>query len=87
MVRTIGKEFTKELLPKAQKIIEEKVKGPKLKKKKETTSEADSIYNQELSVEKSLQEKNLKTPPKVSVDQAEKMFFTKENKIKPTTLI
>lgn len=86
-VRTIGKEFTKELLPKAQKIIDEKVKGPKLKKKKEPETEADSIRNKELSVEQSLKEKNLKTPPKVSVDKAEKMLFTKENKIKPKKLI
>jgi len=86
-VRTIGKEFTKELLPKAQKIIDEKVKGPKLKKKKEPETEADSIRNKELSVEQSLKEKNLKTPPKVSVDKAEKMLFTKDNKIKPKKLI
>jgi len=84
---TIGKEFTKELLPKAQKFIDEKVKGPKLKKKKEPETEADSIRNKELSVEQSLKEKNLKTPPKVSVDKAEKMLFTKENKIKPNKLI
>ena len=84
--KTITKEFTKELLPKAQKIIDEKIKGPKLKKKKEPKTEADSVYNQELSVEQSLKEKNLKTPPKISVDKAEKMLFTKENKIKPSKL-
>ena len=88
--RSIGSQFTKKevkpLLDKAQTFIEEKVKGPKLKKKKEPLTEADSIRNQELSVEKSLEEKNLKTPPKVSVDKAEKMLFTKENKIKPQKL-
>jgi hypothetical protein len=89
--RTIGSAFTKQeskdLLDKAQILIDEKIKGPKLKKKKEPKTEADSVYNQELSVEKSLEPKNLKTPPKVSVDKAEKMLFTKENKIKPTKLI
>ena len=89
--RTIGSAFTKQeskdLLDKAQILIDEKIKGPKLKKKKEPKTEADSVYNQELSVEKSLEPKNLKTPPKVPVDKAEKMLFTKENKIKPTKLI
>src|SRR6056300_1900720 len=89
--RTIGSAFTKQeskdLLDKAQILIDEKIKGPKLKKKKEPKTEADSVYNQELSVEKSLEPKNLKTPPKVSVDKAEKMLFTKENKIKPNKLI
>ena len=52
--KTITKEFTKELMPKAQKkFIDEKVKGPKLKKKKEPLTEGDSIRNQELSVEQS----------------------------------
>jgi len=89
--RTIGSAFTKQeskdLLDKAQILIDEKIKGPKLKKKKEPKTEADSVYNQELSVEKSLEPKNLKTPPKVPVDKAEKMLFTKENKIKPEKLI
>jgi len=80
------KQETKELLPAAQKFIDEKIKGPKLKKKKEGPTEADSIRNKELSVEQSLKEKNVKTPPKVSVDAAEKMFFTKENAIKPSKL-
>ena len=85
--KTITKEFTKELMPKAQKFIDEKVKGPKLKKKKEPLTEGDSIRNQELSVEKSLKEKNLKEPRPVTVDKAEKMLFTKESKIKPSKLI
>ena len=33
-IKTITKEFTKELLPDAQKLIDEKIKGPKLKKKR-----------------------------------------------------
>ena len=86
-IKTISKEFTKELLPDAQKFIDQKIKGPKLKKKKEPLTEADSVYNKELSVEQSLKEKNLKNPKPVSVDKAEKMFFTKENKIKPSKLI
>jgi hypothetical protein len=86
-LKTITKEFTKELLPDAQKIIDEKIKGPKLKKKKQPLTEGDSIRNQELSVEKSLKEKNLKEPKPVTVDKAEKMLFTKENKIKPSKLI
>jgi hypothetical protein len=85
--KTITKEFTKKLLPDAQKFIDEKIKGPKLKKKKEPLTEADSVYNKELSVEQSLKPKDLKTPPKVSVEKAEKMLFTKENKIKPSKLI
>ena len=94
VVKAIGLKFTKEeakeILPAAQKIIDEKIKGPKLKKKKGPNlfeTEADNIRNKELSVEQSLKEKNLKTPPKVSVDKAEKMLFTKENKIKPNKLI
>jgi hypothetical protein len=86
-LKTITKEFTKELLPDAQKIIDEKIKGPKLKNKKKPLTEGDSIRNQELSVEKSLKEKNLKEPRPVTVDKAEKMLFTKENKIKPSKLI
>ena len=86
-IKTISKEFTKELLPDAQKFIDQKIKGPKLKKKKEPLTEGDSVYNKELSVEQSLKEKNLKNPKPVSVDKAEKMFFTKENKIKPSKLI
>ena len=86
-IKTISKEFTKELLPDAQKFIDQKIKGPKLKKKKEPLTEGDSVYNKELSVEQSLKEKNLKNPKPVSVDKAEKMFFTKENAIKPSKLI
>jgi hypothetical protein len=86
-LKTITKEFTKELLPDAQKIIDEKIKGPKLKNKKKPLTEGDSIRNQELSVEKSLKEKNLKEPRPVTVDKAEKMLFTKESKIKPSKLI
>ena len=86
-LKTITKEFTKELLPDAQKIIDEKIKGPKLKNKKKPLTEGDSIRNQELSVEKSLKEKNLKEPKAVTVDKAEKMLFTKESKIKPSKLI
>ena len=86
-LKTITKEFTKELLPDAQKIIDEKIKGPKLKNKKKPLTEGDSIRNQELSVEKSLKEKNLKEPKPVTIDKAEKMLFTKENKIKPSKLI
>ena len=52
-LKTITKEFTKELLPDAQKLIDEKIKGPKLKNKKKPLTEGDSIRNQELSVEKS----------------------------------
>ena len=80
-IKTISKEFTKELLPDAQKFIDQKIKGPKLKKKKEPLTEGDSVYNKELSVEQSLKEKNLKNPKPVSVDKAEKMLFTKENSI------
>ena len=65
-LKTITKEFTKELLPDAQKLIDEKIKGPKLKKKKEPLTEGDSIRNKELSVEKSLKEKNLKEPKPVT---------------------
>ena len=86
-LKTITKEFTKELLPDAQKIIDEKIKGPKLKNKKKPQTEGDSIKNQELSVEKSLKEKNLKEPKPVTIDKAEKMLFTKESKIKPSKLI
>lgn len=86
-LKTITKEFTKELLPDAQKIIDEKIKGPKLKNKKKPLTEGDSIRNQELSVEKSLKEKNLKEPKPVTIDKAEKMLFTKESKIKPSKLI
>jgi len=90
VVKVIANKFTKEeakeLLPQAQKFIDEKVKGPKLKKKKEPETEADNIRNKELSVEKSLKEKNLKEPKPVSVDKAEKMLFTRENKIKPNKL-
>ena len=90
VVKAIASKFTKEeakeLLPQAQKFIDEKIKGPKLKKKKEPETEADSIRNKELSVEKSLKEKNVKELKPVSVDKAEKMFFTKENAIKPSKL-
>ena len=66
VTKTITKEeFTKELLPAAQKIIDEKVKGPKLKEKKDSEpslyeTEAESVRNKELSVEQSLKEKKLK---------------------------
>ena len=88
-IKTITKEFTKELLPDAQKLIDEKIKGPKLKKKKEPSlyeTEADNIRNKELSVEKSLKEKNAKQPKPVSVDKAEKMLFTRDNAITPSKL-
>jgi len=91
--RAIGAQFTKQeskdLLDKAQKFVDEKIKGPKLKKKKEPKlfeTEADNIRNKELSVEQSLKEKKLKEPKPVSVDKAEKMLFTRDNKIKPEKL-
>jgi hypothetical protein len=95
VVKAIASKFTKEesktLLDTAQKFIDDKVVGKEIKKgtKKEPTlykTEGESIRNKELSVEKSLKEKNLKEPKPVSVDKAEKMLFTKDNKIKPSKL-
>jgi hypothetical protein len=86
VVKAIASKFTKEesktLLDTAQKFIDDKVVGKEIKKgtKKEPTlykTEGESIRNKELSVEKSLKEKNLKEPKPVSEDKAEKLLLYK----------
>ncbi len=83
-----GKE-AKELLDKAQTIIEEKIKGPALKEKKESVPaffKKDAIDLEKIDAGEGLKPKKIKKAPIVSEDKAEKLLFRKDSKIKPSKL-
>ena len=93
VVRAIAKKFTKDeakdLLDKGQKIIDEKIKGPALKDKKERLPKAltrDPMDVSKIDLEKGLEPKKIKKPSVVSEDKAEKLLFRKDSKITPTKL-
>ena len=92
-IKVITSKFTskeaKELLEKGQKIIDEKIKGPALKEKKETTPaffKRDAIDLKKIDAAEGLKPKKIRKPPIVSEDKAEKLLFRKDSKIKPSKL-
>jgi hypothetical protein len=92
-IKVITSKFTskeaKELLEKSQKIIDEKIKGPALKEKKETTPaffKRDAIDVKKIDAGEGLKPKKIKKAPIVSEDKAEKLLFRKDSKIKPSKL-
>ena len=85
VVRAIAKKFTKDeakdLLDKGQKIIDEKIKGPALKEKKERLPKAltrDPMDVSKIDLEKGLEPKKIRKPSVVSEDKAEKLLFRNE---------
>jgi hypothetical protein len=92
-IKVITSKFTskeaKELLEKSQKIIDEKIKGPALKEKKEKTPaffKRDAIDVKKIDAGEGLKPKKIKKAPIVSEDKAEKLLFRKDSKIKPSKL-
>ena len=91
--RAIGQKFTskegKELLKKGKELIDEKILGPKLKDKKETTPaffSRDAIDVGKIEAGEGLKPKKIKKPRIVPEDKSEKLLFRKESKIAPTKL-
>ena len=89
----IASKFTskeaKELLEKGQKIIEEKIKGPIVKEKKEKIPaffKRDAIDVGKIDAAEGLKSKKIKKAPIVSEDKAEKLLFRKDSKINPSKL-
>ena len=91
--RVISPKFTskeaKELLKKGKELIDEKILGPALKDKKETTPaffSKDAIDVGKIDAAEGLKPKKIKKPPIVTEDKAEKLLFRKDSKIAPTKL-
>jgi len=92
-IKVITSKFTskeaKDLLEKGQKIIDEKIKGPALKEKKEKIPKAlsrDPIDLKKIDAAEGLKPKKIKKAPIVSEDKAEKLLFRKDSKITPSKL-
>ena len=90
--RVISQKFTskeaKELLKKGKELIDEKILGPALKDKKETTPaffSKDAIDVGKIDAAEGLKPKKIKKPPIVTEDKAEKLLFRK-SQIAPTKL-
>jgi len=83
------KSEAKDLMEEGQKFVEEKIKGPALKKKKkESIPKAlqDPLDLGKIDIEEGLTPKNVKKPTIVNQDRTEKFLFRKDSKIKPTKL-
>ena len=85
------KSEAKDLMEKGQKIIDEKIKGPALKDKKEKQERIpkalkDPLDLGKVDIEEGLTPKKLKKPSIVSEDKTEKLLFRKDSKITPTKL-
>ncbi|MDC0403236.1 hypothetical protein OAM14_03705 [Candidatus Pelagibacter sp.] len=95
VVKAVLQKYTKseakDLMEKGQKIIDEKIKGPALKEKKEKQERIpkalkDPLDLGKVDIEEGLKPKKLKKPSIVSEDKTEKLLFRKDSKITPTQL-
>jgi len=95
VVKAVLQKYTKseakDLMEKGQKIIDEKIKGPALKEKKEKQERIpkalkDPLDLGKIDIEEGLTPKKLKKPSIVSEDKTEKLLFRKDSKITPTQL-
>ena len=95
VVKAVLQKYTKseakDLMEKGQKIIDEKIKGPALKEKKEKQERIpkalkDPLDLGKVDIEEGLTPKKLKKPSIVSEDKTEKLLFRKDSKITPAQL-
>ena len=95
VVKAVLQKYTKseakDLMEKGQKIIDEKIKGPGLKEKKERKESIpkalqDPLDLGKVDIEEGLTPKKVKKPTIVNQDRTEKFLFRKDSKIKPTKL-